>query len=221
MADNIPVTPGTGAIIAADEVAGALYQRVKLGIGGDGAAVDLAFGAQPVVSSLPVTMATNQPAIAVDQKSNALGSSATFTRGANVTPYAAGDLIGQVQTLASIGVALAAVMITGARLEIDVAAVPSGMTGLRLHLFTSAPSVTQSDNDAFNLIAADRAKYVGYIEFGTPLDLGDTLYGEINNLNKQLKMVTTDLFAVLTTNGGFTPAANSEVYKVTLHTVAV
>jgi hypothetical protein len=36
MADNIPVTPGTGATIAADDIGGVLHQRVKLALGADG-----------------------------------------------------------------------------------------------------------------------------------------------------------------------------------------
>lgn len=41
MADNVGYTPGSGATIAADEIAGVLHQRVKVGIGGDGEAADL------------------------------------------------------------------------------------------------------------------------------------------------------------------------------------
>jgi hypothetical protein len=41
MADNVGYTPGTGATVAADEIAGVLHQRVKLGIGDDGVAVDV------------------------------------------------------------------------------------------------------------------------------------------------------------------------------------
>lgn len=37
MADNVPITPGSGAQIATDDVGGVHYQRVKLDIGGDGA----------------------------------------------------------------------------------------------------------------------------------------------------------------------------------------
>lgn len=36
MPDNIGYTPGTGATVAADEIAGALYQRMKLILGADG-----------------------------------------------------------------------------------------------------------------------------------------------------------------------------------------
>jgi hypothetical protein len=41
MADNVGYTPGTGATVAADEIGGVLHQRVKLGIGDDGVAVDV------------------------------------------------------------------------------------------------------------------------------------------------------------------------------------
>jgi hypothetical protein len=41
MADNVGYTPGSGATVAADEIGGVLHQRVKLGIGDDGVAVDV------------------------------------------------------------------------------------------------------------------------------------------------------------------------------------
>ena len=41
MADNVGYTPGTGATVAADEISGVLHQRVKIGIGTDGVAVDV------------------------------------------------------------------------------------------------------------------------------------------------------------------------------------
>ena len=41
MADNVGYTPGTGATIAADDVGGTLYQRVKIAVGGDGEAYDV------------------------------------------------------------------------------------------------------------------------------------------------------------------------------------
>lgn len=41
MADNIGYTPGTGATVAADDIGGVLYQRVKPAIGQDGEASDI------------------------------------------------------------------------------------------------------------------------------------------------------------------------------------
>lgn len=50
MADNIEVTPGTGRVIAADDVGGALYQRIKPVFGLDGTATDVS-----QTNPLPVT----------------------------------------------------------------------------------------------------------------------------------------------------------------------
>ena len=41
MADNVGYTPGVGALVAADEIAGVLHQRIKIGVGADGIAVDV------------------------------------------------------------------------------------------------------------------------------------------------------------------------------------
>lgn len=41
MADNVGYTPGSGATVAADEIGGVLHQRVKIGVGADGTAVDV------------------------------------------------------------------------------------------------------------------------------------------------------------------------------------
>ena len=41
MADNIGYTPGSGALVAADEIGGVLYQRVKPVVGIDGVVVDV------------------------------------------------------------------------------------------------------------------------------------------------------------------------------------
>jgi hypothetical protein len=50
MADNVGYTPGTGATVAADEIGGVLHQRVKIGVGTDGVAVDVSEG-----NPMPVT----------------------------------------------------------------------------------------------------------------------------------------------------------------------
>jgi len=41
MADNVGYTPGSGAVIAADDIGGVLHQRVKIGVGADNTAVDV------------------------------------------------------------------------------------------------------------------------------------------------------------------------------------
>jgi len=52
MADNVGYTPGTGVDIAADDIGGVLYQRVKVSFGADGAASDVSS-----VNPLPVATA--------------------------------------------------------------------------------------------------------------------------------------------------------------------
>lgn len=53
MAANVKVTEGLGKVIAADDVAGVMYQRVKLATGADGVAVDVS-SSNPV----PVTISS-------------------------------------------------------------------------------------------------------------------------------------------------------------------
>lgn len=50
MADNIGYTPGSGAVVAADDVGGVLYQRVKPAFGEDNTAVDVS-----ATNPMPVT----------------------------------------------------------------------------------------------------------------------------------------------------------------------
>ena len=41
MADNVAITAGSGTTIAADDISGVMYQRVKIGVGADGSATDV------------------------------------------------------------------------------------------------------------------------------------------------------------------------------------
>lgn len=65
MADNVAVTPGTGATIATDDVAGVQFQKVKIDLGGDGATSPLVRGQQAAASSLPVVLASDQGTVPV------------------------------------------------------------------------------------------------------------------------------------------------------------
>jgi hypothetical protein len=56
MADNVGYTPGTGATVAADEIDGVLYQRVKIAVGPDGVASDASAD-----NPLPVAIAGPNP----------------------------------------------------------------------------------------------------------------------------------------------------------------
>ena len=69
MADNVSVTDGAyTASVAADDIGGVHYQRVKVVLGADGAAdTDLDSGQQTMANSVPVAIASNQSAITVEQ----------------------------------------------------------------------------------------------------------------------------------------------------------
>jgi hypothetical protein len=56
MADNLGYTPGSGAEVATDEIAGKHHQRVKIGVGADGVAVDVSdANPMPVAGEVSVT----------------------------------------------------------------------------------------------------------------------------------------------------------------------
>jgi hypothetical protein len=63
LADNVAITAGAGTAIAADDISSVFYQRVKIGIGADGSAVDWSEAAPaPVIGIedvLEVTLSTD------------------------------------------------------------------------------------------------------------------------------------------------------------------
>lgn len=60
MADNVPITAGAGTSVAADDISGVYYQRVKLSVGPDGQAVDFAYPATPAAYNLTLTNANTE-----------------------------------------------------------------------------------------------------------------------------------------------------------------
>jgi hypothetical protein len=153
-------------------------------------------------------------------------ASASITRPNDTNIYAAGDVIGAAAgstaaiEFTNMGPSGKEIMITSSALEVDVAAIPSGMSTFRLHLYNVTPPSALGDNVAWDLPAGDRASYLGYVDLNGPIDLGSTLYVEVNGINKQVKLAGTSLFGYLVTYGGYTPSA-STVKKTTLHSIAV
>lgn len=159
--------------------------------------------------------------------------SIAFTRPENVTGYTAGDVIGiadagtpanagsAIHTLPNAGPSAGAILIVGAELRIDLAAVTSGITGFRIHLYDAAPTAIL-DNAAHDLVAGDRAKYLGFIDVGAPVDLGSTLLAQVDGLNKLVKLAaaSTSLFAQIQTLGAYTPTS-AESFLLRLRTLAV
>lgn len=155
--------------------------------------------------------------------STAARSAVAITRPANVTAYAAGDVVGGVLTFAAAGPSAGNVVLTSADLRYDVAAIPSGMSTFRLYLYSVTPPSALADNAAWDLPSGDRASFIGYVDLGTIADLGSTLFTQVDGVNKQTKLGAgeTALYGYLVTGAGYTPAANSETLQVTLRTVAL
>jgi len=137
---------------------------------------------------------------------------ATITRPNDTTAYTALDVIstqaGAVLTFDNIGPANGVALITAAKIRLDVAAVPSGMGVMRLHLYNSSPTAI-ADNAAFNLPSADRAKYIGSIDIGTPVDLGDTIWAQNNDVRNQVILTGDSVYGILQTVSAYTPTANA------------
>lgn len=147
----------------------------------------------------------------------------SLTRTADTNLYAANDVIGAATgataaiEFANIGPSGGSIRIIGTELEIDVAAIPSGMTSFRLHLYNVTPPSAYGDNVAWDLLTGDRASYLGFLELGAPVDLGGTLYVQAEQA-KDVKLLGTSLFAYLVTVGTYTPTS-AAVKKTTLHAV--
>jgi hypothetical protein len=145
--------------------------------------------------------------------------SATYTRPADVVAYAANDVISSSTssptnlTIATGLTTGSSCIITSARIRIDISAVTSGMAGFRLALFSSAPTAI-ADNAAFDLIDADKDKFLDYIDINTPVDLGSRIWGTSKGINSHIMLTTQTLYAQLITLGAYTPtsAAVCKVY---------
>jgi hypothetical protein len=150
------------------------------------------------------------------------GCSVTITRTADTNAYAANDVIGAATgstaavEFTNMGSSLGnQIMITSARLRINDTGIISGETSYRLHLYNVTPPGALGDNAAWDLPSGDRASYLGFIELGTPVDLGSTLYVEANIINKQISLLGKSIFGYLVTIGGYTPTS-ARIYVVEL-----
>lgn len=73
MADNIGYTPGSGAVVAADDVGGVLYQRIKPAFGEDNNAVD-------VSATNPMPVVDEELALLLTRMLNALNAPQGYDR---------------------------------------------------------------------------------------------------------------------------------------------
>lgn len=173
------------------------------------------------------TVSTIDALLSQGLPSQGYSADVSFNRTADTNAYTANDVLGPAtgSTAAlefdNIGPAGGGeVLITTVKLEIDLSALPSGMTSFRLYLYNVTPPSALGDNAAWDLPSGDRASFKGYVDLGTPVDLGSTLYVETLQVNKQATVPSGGkLFGYLVTNGAYTPASGT-TYKVSLHSIA-
>ena len=145
--------------------------------------------------------------------------SATITRAANTTAYTAGDVVGGALTFSAVADASGTYTIMGLDLMWDFGALPSGMAGYTLHLYSVTPPSAYADNAAWDLPSGDRASYIAGLTIGTPVDLGSTLFVSSTPTGPvviNLGTGETALYGYLVTTGAYTPAANSETGSIRL-----
>jgi hypothetical protein len=147
--------------------------------------------------------------------------STTFT--AATTAIDAGDVLGAsaaALTFTAVGPSAGSIVITGVQYLIPLNAIPANMTSFRLHLYNVTPPSALASGAAWGLATGDQASYLGFIDLGSPVDMGTTLYCEANGINKQVRLSSANIFGYLVSNGGsWTPTAI--IHKITLHTFAV
>ena len=168
--------------------------------------------ANPTAANLLVTpvQATASSLQAVT-RSNAFTGTATITRAANTTQYAAGDVYGAAFTIANIGNTTGYITLVLIRLLFNIPAMPSGMGNLRLYLYNATPPSAIADNSPWTLNSGDRASYLAEIVLGTPTLLGNGTVVLQTVCNLTLKIASgTSLFGYLVTDGAPIPVANSE-----------
>jgi len=156
-------------------------------------------------------------------------ASLSVTRPSDTNAYAAGDAVGATAAGAAgsailefpnIGPAGGSILITSADLMIEVASLPSGMGSQRLHLYSSAPDAIL-DNAAWDLASSgDRSKYLGFIDIGTPVDIGSSLFVRASQVNFDLRLASgvASIFGILQTVAGYTPTS-AAAFKIRLRAV--
>lgn len=180
----------------------------------------------PVSSTnpLPVTSSATTPIVTAG---SGYFVTASKTRPADTNAYAIGDVInesasaGTNWTFSSIGPSGGKILITYVALEIDLAAVISGMASFRVHLFDAAPTAI-NDNAAFSVATGDRTKYLGYLEVSTPEDLGATLWVQNDTVRLPVKLASasTSLYGMLETRAAYTPSSG-DVFTVHIRAIRI
>lgn len=185
MADNIAITAGTGTTVAADDVGGVMWQRVKVGVGADGSAADVS-SANP----MPVAGATRAK----------ISPSITVT----AATYSANQSVGGKLTLSSVNSSSGRSLVIE-RIILKSASTTAITATFRVFLFDADPSgSTYTDNGTFNTVAADISKSIGFVDITLWADGGTSSHASVGDsgpLALPAKPSSTALYACIQTLG--------------------
>lgn len=204
MADDVTL-PGTGAVIATDDVGGGRQiQLVKLDGGANGASAPLVSGAQASANSLPVVGPNDEfVTVTVD-----------VTRPADTTAYAVDDCVSNstsAPTTFTISNAAKASGGSGLITDMTVLSNNDPLTALQGEIFLFDSAVTSpNDNAAFQVSDADARKCIGKVPFMLE-DIGNNEFFHAQGVNIGFTCVgSADLRFLLRAKNAYVPA-NGEV----------
>jgi hypothetical protein len=187
-------------------------------------------GQKTSANSTSVVIASDQSNIPVISNNSEVKLSASFTRPADTTAYAAGDLVANSTTAGSV-VPLSftsAVRTAGDCVRIERARVSKNSTGLTnasflLHLFESSPTVSVGDNGVFNnvnvLATNNVLNYVGSIAVIISNSGSDGATGAgVPSIGSAITISPTSgttIFGLVQASAAYTPVSG-EVFTIAL-----
>jgi hypothetical protein len=152
-------------------------------------------------------------------------SAVSFTRPADTTAYASGDLVANSTTAGSVVPLNFPNVSNGPGRTVQVRRVRVNKTGtgvsnasFRLHLFNILPTVGGGDNAAIS-ISTGAAKYLGQVDVTVGQAFGDGAAGQATTeINCHPVGGSSNLYGLLEARGAYTPA-NAEVFTVAIEVV--
>lgn len=214
MADNVQITAGSGTTMATDDISGVHYPKTKIGFGGDDVYT-------AVADTDPLPIYGGRP---LRRKSE------SFTRPANTTAYAAGDVICNSTSSPTILEFTGMAYLNGGYGRILGASLtssnnPATNISARLFLFSSPSTGIDNDNSPFTPTDSEIKDVQGVILFaGAAAVDGDASSNIFNGtpvsfppqgITYKCDDLETSLYGILVADAAYTPASGEEI-QITL-----
>jgi hypothetical protein len=147
----------------------------------------------------------------------------TFTRPADTTAYASGDLVANSTTAGSVTpVSFTISRTTGAGGMIRRARIRKSGTSItnsqfRLHLYSASPTVTNGDNGTW--LSDNAANYIGGFDVTIDKAFSDGASGNgLPTVGSEINFTSDTIYGLLEARAAYTPAS-AEVFTLTLEVI--